>query len=107
MIPLLIFYLHIVFGAALFSKRWQEEGLGEGVIALFFSGLIFFVGWSMTSFVVRFFAPADTNALLNQDNISLLLLTGIEIIFYSFYFRDDEGMRKKRNPAGPATGGQS
>jgi hypothetical protein len=107
MIPLVVFYLHVVFVTGYFTKRWQEEGLGEGLLAVFFSGLIFFVGWSMTSFVVRLIISEQPDLLLNRDNASLLLLTALEVLFYYFYFRG-EGDRKPENPrAGTISGEQS
>ena len=90
MIPLVVFYLHVVFVAGYFTKRWQEDGLGEGLLAVFFSGLIFFVGWSMTSFIVRLFIPDQPDLQLTRDNASLLLLTAAEAVFYIFYLRGEE-----------------
>jgi len=89
MIPLLVFYVHVVFVTALFTKRWQDEGLGEGILAVFFAGLIFFVGWAMTSFVVRLLMSEEGLLGIDSDSASLLLLTVVEAIFYYFYFRDE------------------
>ncbi len=108
MIPLVVFYLHVVFVTAYFTRRWQEEGVGEGLLAVFFSGLIFFVGWSMTSFIVRLFIPEQSDLLLNRDNASLLLLTGSEVIFYYFYLRGDEDRKgADRQQMGKANGEQN
>jgi hypothetical protein len=89
LIPLFIFYIHIVFVVALFTRRWQEEGLGEGVLSVFFAGLIFFVGWSMSSFLVKIFMKEEAIGFLDRDSVSLLLLTVAEAIFYYFYFREE------------------
>jgi len=89
MIPLLVFYAHIVFVAGLFTRRWQDEGLGEGVLAVFFAALIFFVGWSMTSFLVKLLMAEEVMLGLHRDSASLLLLTGVETIFYYFYLREE------------------
>jgi hypothetical protein len=92
MIPLFVFYIHIVGASAAFTKRWQEEGLGEGILAVLFVSLLFFVGWSITSFILRLaiskegFGPA-----LDRDAASLLLLTVSEAVFYYFYLRKDHG----------------
>ena len=88
MIPLLVFYVHVVFVAGLFTQRWQDEGLGEGSLAIFFAGLIFFVGWSMTSFLVRLVMHQEAAWGVDRDSASLLLLTGAETVFYYFYFRE-------------------
>ncbi len=91
MVPLLVFYLHIVGCAAAFTRRWQEEGLGEGILAVFFVALIFFVGWGMTSFVMKIFmSPEGFGKLFDRDSASLTLLTLLEAIFYYFYLRSDE-----------------
>jgi len=107
MIPLVVFYLHVVFVAAYFTKRWQEEGLGEGLLAVVFSGLIFFVGWSMTSFIVRLFISEQPDLVMNRDNASLLLLTGSEAVFYFFYLRGDDGGKEKQALEEPVSGEQN
>ncbi len=88
MIPLVVFYLHIVGIAAAFTKRWQEETLTEGLLAVFFVALIFFVGWSMSSFIMKLFmTPQGFGMLFDRDAASLMLLTVAEGIFYYFYLR--------------------
>lgn len=95
MIPLLVFYMHIVTIAAVFTKRWQEEGLGEGLLAVLFMLVIFFVGWSITSFILRLvMEQGGLGPLLDRDAASLLLLTAIESVFYYFYFRKEPGENK-------------
>jgi hypothetical protein len=88
MIPLLIFYLHIIALAAGFTRRWQDEGVPEGLLAVFFIALIFFVGWSMASFIMKIVMPAEGWGL-DRDAASLLLLTVAEGIFYYFYLKTD------------------
>ncbi len=91
MIPLVVFYMHIVAIAAVYTRRWQEEGIAGGMLAVFFMALIFFVGWSMASFVMKLLmAAGDPGALLNRDSASLLLLTSAEAVFYYFYLRGEE-----------------
>lgn len=88
MIPLLVFYVHIIGFAAGFTRRWQEEGVSAGFLALFFMGLIFFVGWSMASFIMKLLLPAGgLGPPLDRDAASLLLLTAAEAVFYHYYFR--------------------
>jgi hypothetical protein len=91
MVPLLVFYVHIVGSAAAFTRRWQEEGVGEGVLAVFFVALIFFVGWGMASFVMKIFMPPEGfGKLFDRDAASLALLTILESVFYYFYLRSDD-----------------
>lgn len=90
MIPLLVFYVHVVAFAIAYTRRWQEEGVSEAMLTLFFTALIFFVGWSMTSFIVKIVVPpAGLGAGLDRDAASLLLLTIAEATFYYFYLKTD------------------
>ena len=94
MVPLLVFYLHTVAAAATFTRRYQEEGVREGFLAVFFFVLIFFVGWSISSFFTKLFlGPEGFGVYLDRDAVSLLLLTIAEGIFYYFFFSDDTKSR--------------
>ncbi len=100
MIPLLVFYLHIVAMAIAFTRRWQEEGIAEGFLAVFLIALIFFVGWSIASFVMKLVIDKEGfGILLDRDALSLLLLTAGEVVFAYFYFK--ESPRDKPDPATP------
>ena len=95
MIPLLVFYAHIVAVAGAYTKRWQDEGLSEGFLAVFFMALIFFVGWSMASFLMKLVMPAaGAGPALDRDSASLLLLTVAESVFYYFYLKSEEADRR-------------
>jgi hypothetical protein len=86
----MVFYAHILALAAGFTKRYQEEGIAEGFLAVFFVALIFFVGWSISSFLLKFLiGPEGLGPLLDRDALSLLLLTAGEAVFYYFFLRDD------------------
>jgi hypothetical protein len=90
MVPLLVFYIHVVAIAAVFTKRWQDEGLTEGLLGVFFMGLIFFVGWSISSFILKLVMNKEgLGYFLDRDAASLLLLTAGEGVFYYFYLKDD------------------
>jgi hypothetical protein len=89
-IPLIVFYLHVVALTAVFTKRYQEESIGEGFLALFFMALIFFVGWAMASFIVKLVMPQEGWATwFDRDAASLALLTLGEAVLYYFYFREE------------------
>jgi hypothetical protein len=91
MIDLLVFTIHAVAAAAVFTKRWQEEGTGEAILSIAFMALIFFVGWGMASFIVKLILPPEGfGRFFNRDTAGLTLLTAAEALFYSFYFRGDE-----------------
>lgn len=92
MIPLLVFYLHVVAASAIFTKRYQDEGIGEGFLAVFFMGLIFFVGWAMASFIMKLLMPDEPLvSWFDRDAASLVLLTIAEaILYYFFYFKEEK-----------------
>jgi hypothetical protein len=90
MIPLLVFTVHVIAVAAGFTRRWQQENVAEGFLAVFFMALIFFVGWSISSFLMKLMMSAEgLGPMLNRDAASLLFLTVSEAVFYYFYLRSD------------------
>jgi drug/metabolite transporter (DMT)-like permease len=90
MIPLIVFYAHIVAFATVFTKRWQEEGVSEGFLGVLFMLLIFFVGWSMASFLMRLILPQEGfGTWMNADAAALAALAVVESVFYYFYFKKD------------------
>jgi hypothetical protein len=100
MIDLLVFYLHTVAAAWIFTKRYQEEGIGEGFLSLAFFALIFFVGWGMASFLVKLFLdPEGFGRWLNRDSAGLALLTLGEVVFYYLYLRS-EGKESRGSVSG-------
>ncbi len=89
MIPLIIFYIHIIGFTAAFTSEYQKEGIGAGFLTLGFMVLIFSVGWSISTFVLRYLmSEAGFGIWLNRDAVSLLLLSIGEAIFYYRYFRE-------------------
>jgi hypothetical protein len=103
MIPLIVFYLHILAASYGFTKRYQEEGFAEGLLAVFFVSLIFFVGWSITSFVLKFVIDQQGfGEFMDRDAVSLALLTICEVLFY-YYFLREEGDQRDPTAAGNQT----
>lgn len=97
MIELLVFYAHIVAVATMFTKRWQEEGLVEGLLVVLFMALIFFVGWSITSFLMKLLMDQQVIwGVLDKDGAALGLLTVAECVLYYFYLKDDTSAEKER-----------
>jgi len=88
MIPVLIFYVHIVFLVYLFSKNFIEENFLSGFLSTLFVVIIFSVGWTISEFVMSFFMESKGFSLLfPRAAFSLMLLTIMELIFYKFYFK--------------------
>ena len=108
MITLFIFYLHTVAAVTIFTKRWQEAGWGDGLLAVGFLVLIFAVGWSMATFIMKFLIDEKGFGFwLDRDTLALVLLTVMEAMFYSVQLR----RKKKRdqlsgagNPGEPPAG---
>lgn len=89
MIEISVFYIHAIAAIAAFTKRWQEEGFSEGVLGVAFMAIIFSVGWTISTFLIRILTPEKGfSKVLDQDALSLLLLTAGEGIFYYFYFKE-------------------
>jgi hypothetical protein len=90
MVPLFVFYAHVIAFSAVFTKRWQEEGVTEGILGVLFMLLIFFVGWSMASFLLRLVLPPEGfGKWMDADAAALALLAIVESVFYYFYFKKD------------------
>ncbi|MCK9410030.1 MAG: hypothetical protein WCX28_03545 [Bacteriovoracaceae bacterium] len=89
MIPLIIFYLHIVGVTAAFTSEYQKEGISAGALNVGFVILIFSVGWSISTFILKYLMDAEGFGMwLNRDALSLVVLTVGEAVFYYFYFSE-------------------
>ncbi len=95
MITLLIFYIHTVAAVVIFTKRWQEADLKEGLLGLAFLALVFSVGWSIATVFVKFVVSEKGFAVwLDRDTLSLLVLLVMEAVFLYFQMK-----RKRRKEA--------
>lgn len=93
MVSLLVFYLHTVAAVYAFTDQYQEEGVGAGTLAVAFMGIVFSVGWSISTFILKYLISEKGFGIhFNRDAISLALLTAGEGVFYYFYLR---GAKKK------------
>jgi len=94
-ITLLIFYLHVVAAVILYTKRWQETDWKEGLLAVGFLFIIFSVGWSISTFIMKLLVSEKGFAVwLDRDALSLLLLAVMESSFFSIQMK-----RKRRKNA--------
>ena len=88
MIPVVIFYAHLVFLVYMFTKNLIEEGRVSAFLSILFIIVIFSVGWTFSEFLLGFFIKPECFGLMfPRAAFSLLLLTTIEIIFYKFYYK--------------------
>lgn len=105
MLDLLIYHLHIVGALYAFTKRWQEEGIKGGALALGICALAFTILWSLTGPIARMIMPqaATPGAWFTTDTLSLLILMVPEgIFFWMFFYKESDkaaGQRDKENPS--------
>ena len=98
MISALIFAGHLIFTAYIFTKKWQDESLSSAFINFALVVILFAVGWSVTTSVVKiFFEPKGFGIQFDADTISLTLLAIIEYFFYKFYYADDKPVIEGEN----------
>lgn len=91
MIPLVVFYAHIVGFSYAFTREYQREGLSAGFLTVGFLVLIFSVGWSISSFAFKnIIGEAGFGHWLNRDALSLLALSVGEGLLYYIYFRNEK-----------------
>ena len=95
MIALIIFYLHIIAVTALFTYHYQRDGLGGGLLTVGFFGIIFAVGWSISTLLLKLvIAEQGFGIMLDRSALSLALLTAAEAVFYHFYYRGSDAVKK-------------
>ncbi|HLP15903.1 MAG TPA: hypothetical protein VK470_06585 [Bacteroidota bacterium] len=91
MIALIIFYVHIVAVVAAFAHQYQKEGLGGGLLTVGFFGIIFAVGWSISTLILKLIiADQGFGIWLDRSTLSLVLLTAAEAVFYHYYYRGSD-----------------
>ncbi len=91
MVPLIVFYLHIIAFAYAFTREYQREGFSAGFLTVGFMVLIFSVGWSISSFAFKYLVDETGFGIwLNRDALSLLALSIGEGLLYYFYFSSEK-----------------
>lgn len=98
MISALIFAAHLVFVSYIFTKKWQDESLSSAFINLALVIVLFAVGWSIATSVVKIFIePKGFGIQFDADTISLTLLTIVEYFFFKFYYANDKEVTEVEN----------
>ena len=93
MVTLFVFYIHTVAAVYAFTDQYQDEGIGAGTLAVAFMGIVFSVGWSISTFILKFIIDERGFGMyFNRDALSLAVLTIGEAAFYYFFLK---GMKKK------------
>ncbi len=87
MVSAIIFAGHLIFVLYIFTKKWQDDSLSAAFINLALIIILFSVGWSIsTSLVKLVIEPKGLGLYFNRDDISLTLLTIAEYFFYRMYY---------------------
>ncbi len=102
MIIAAIFFLHFFFALVIFTKRWQYETVGSAFINMALIGILFTVGWSISSIISKtLMTPKGFGIYFDRDTFSLTVLTIAEYFFYRFYYDDiftghDKGIQSQQ-----------
>lgn len=89
MIAVFIFFIHIVFIITIFVKKKKEDGMNGGLLNIALIGILFAIGWSLTSVVSKaIMEPPGFGKHFDRDTFSLALLTAVEFFFYRIYYKD-------------------
>jgi hypothetical protein len=90
MITAFIFFIHLIFGLVIFTKKWQDENLSAGFLNITLILILFAVGWAITGIAAKLvMEPKGLGMQFDRDAFSLTLLTIIEFFFYKFYYHED------------------
>jgi hypothetical protein len=93
MITAFIFFVHLLFSLIIFTRKWQDENLSSALLNLGLIGILFAVGWSITSMIAKaVMAQEGLGIQFDRDTFALVLLLVVEIFFYKMYYKD-LGMR--------------
>lgn len=96
MVSAFIFSAHLVFMLVIFTKKWQNESLSSAFTNLALIIVLFAVGWSISTSVVKIFIDSKGFGIqFDADAISLTLLTIVEFFFYRFYFKEEKPAEEK------------
>ena len=88
MIFAIIFIAHFIFALIIFIKKYKSDGLSTAGMNLVLIVILFAVLWTVTTLISKLLMDQEGfGTEFNRDGFSLTLLTLIEIIFYSYYYR--------------------
>jgi len=89
MVIALIFLIHIIFTIYVIHRKWKFDSVSSALIDLVLIIIIFSVGWSVTTMIVKlFWEPEGFGKFFNRDTIALFLLIVGEYFFYRVYYKD-------------------
>jgi len=89
MITAFIFFAHYLFTIIIFTKKWQEDTLSDAVLNVGLIGVLFAVGWTITTMIAKVvMEPEGLGIFYDRDTFALSLLTIAEYFFYKMYYKD-------------------
>jgi hypothetical protein len=89
MITAFIFFVHLFFAVYIFTKKWQDENLKSAFLNLVLIGILFSVGWTITTMIAKIFMEQEGVGIqFNRDTFALTLLSVIEYFFYRIYYKE-------------------
>jgi hypothetical protein len=89
MITAFIFFVHLFFAVYIFTKKWQDENLKSAFLNLVLIGILFSVGWTITTMIAKIFMEQEGAGIqFNRDTFALTLLSVIEYFFYRIYYKE-------------------
>lgn len=87
MVAVIVFYIHVIFLVYIFTKNFLDEGPISAMLGAIFIVVIFSVGWTISEFFMSLIMESKGLGLLfPRYAFSLILLTLLEVILYSFYY---------------------
>ena len=91
MVSAIIFSAHLIVVAVIFTKKWQDESLTSAFINLALIVILFTVGWSVSTSVVKLvIEPRGFGLQFDADAIALTLLVIGEYFFFRFYYGEEK-----------------
>lgn len=88
-----IFIMHLAFATYIFATKWKHESAGSAFLNLVFIILLFSVGWSIITMVIKLVVDQQGfGKHFDRDTIGLTILSIIEFFFYRIYYGKDKNV---------------
>jgi len=81
MITAFIFFVHLIFGLVIFTKKWQDENLSAGFLNITLIAILFAVGWTITGIVAKVvMEPKGLGMQFDRDAFSIRAVRNLSIL---------------------------
>ncbi|HOJ37115.1 MAG TPA: hypothetical protein PLI27_08250 [Ignavibacteriales bacterium] len=95
----LIYTAHIIFLLVIFTKKWQNESIQDGLLNILLIIVLFSVGGAVTNMIANVIIPKEGikilyvhekyNIIFDRATFALLSLSIAEYFFYKSYYKKD------------------